>query len=40
LEVIAFVYHWPPREMDELTLDEVEMWADNAFARLKAQGWE
>jgi hypothetical protein len=40
LEVIAFVYHWPPGALDELTLDEVESWAESAVARLKSRGWE
>lgn len=34
-EVIAFVYRWPPDALDELTLDQLEMWGETA--RLRAE---
>lgn len=34
-EAIAAAYGWPPAVLDDLTLDELELWAPLAEARLK-----
>lgn len=32
---LAFVFHWPPSEMDAMTTDEIEAWHDQALRLLK-----
>jgi hypothetical protein len=27
---LAFVFHWPPSEMDAMTVDELQAWHDQA----------
>lgn len=35
MELVAFVYGFPPSELDQLDLDDLQGWADNAAQRLK-----
>lgn len=34
MELVAFVYHWPPSALDDLDLDQLESWAATAEQRL------
>lgn len=34
-EVIAFAYAWPPDVLDELTLDQLEIWLARAKGRIE-----
>lgn len=34
-EAIAFAYHWPPDVLDDLTLDQLELWAGYAKTRIE-----
>ena len=34
-EVIAFAYGWTPPELDDLTLDELEVWEARAKHRIE-----
>jgi len=33
---IAFIFHWPPSEMDAMSLDELTGWWHRALERVKA----
>jgi len=33
---LAYVFHWPPSEMDAMPVDELRAWHDRAVERLKA----
>lgn len=28
---LAYVFHWPPSELDALTIDELQAWHDQAL---------
>ena len=34
-EVIAFVYGWTPEQLDDLDLDQLELWEGRARARIE-----
>ncbi|MCY4753254.1 GpE family phage tail protein [Pelomonas aquatica] len=32
---LAYVFHWPPSELDALTMDELEAWHSQALRLMK-----